>query len=125
MIYRISDSSVEVELDDVPEFLDVSPLRLEKLSNEQTHKKLVLAVQGLQRALASGYSLGKNILEIVFESASPRIIHRDNANAVRFHTFNENLDCSQTSAIQFCLDSVDVGITYGPPGTGKTTAVDE
>ena len=124
VIYRIRDSSVELALDDVPEFLDVSPLRLEKLSNEQTHKKLVLAVQGLQRALASGHSLGKNILEIVFESASPRIIHRDNANAdkgdssdhhVRFHPFNENLDCSQKSAIQLCLDCVDVGIIHGPP----------
>ena len=70
--------------------------------------------------------MGKNILEIVFGNAMPRIIRREKGNVdavdkksshqVRFQPLNQNLDCSQKSAIQLCLDCVDVGIIHGPPG---------
>jgi ATP-dependent RNA/DNA helicase IGHMBP2 len=135
VVYRIRDSSIELALEEIPDFLNVSPLRLEKLSNEQTHKKLVSAVQRVQRVLSNSVnsSLGKDILGIVFENALPRVHHRVTSDdeglgedqGIRFNPFNENLDASQKKAIQLCLDCVDIGIIHGPPGTGKTTAVVE
>lgn len=39
--------------------------------------------------------------------------------------FNENLNQSQKTAVQFALTRSDVGVIHGPPGTGKTTTVVE
>lgn len=39
--------------------------------------------------------------------------------------FNENLNQSQRTAVQFALTRSDVGVIHGPPGTGKTTTVVE
>lgn len=46
-----------------------------------------------------------------------------NNNPLKF--YNKNLNESQIDAIEFCLQTNELGLIHGPPGTGKTTTVVE
>jgi ATP-dependent RNA/DNA helicase IGHMBP2 len=46
-----------------------------------------------------------------------------NNNPLKF--YNKNLNSSQIDAIEFCLQTNELGLIHGPPGTGKTTTVVE
>jgi len=46
-----------------------------------------------------------------------------NNNPLKF--YNKNLNDSQIDAIEFCLQTNELGLIHGPPGTGKTTTVVE
>jgi len=119
VVYRLKDSSITVAFDDIPEDGLNSPLRLEKLANEVTYRRMKDALIQLSKAIQMGPSA--NLVPVLFGENSPM----RSKDAVKFSPFNKNLDDSQKEAISKALRSRDVFLLHGPPGTGKTTTIIE
>uniref|UniRef100_A0A0D9ZA21 DNA helicase n=1 Tax=Oryza glumipatula TaxID=40148 RepID=A0A0D9ZA21_9ORYZ len=119
VVYRLKDSSITVAFDDIPEDGLNSPLRLEKLANEVTYRRMKDALVQLSKGIQTGPSA--NLIPVLF-GENPPMISKDVA---KFSPFNKNLDESQKDAISKALRSRDVFLLHGPPGTGKTTTIIE
>ncbi|XP_015691311.2 DNA-binding protein SMUBP-2 isoform X1 [Oryza brachyantha] len=119
VVYRLKDSSITVAFDDIPEDGLNSPLRLEKLANEVTYRRMKDALIQLSKAIQTGPSA--NLVPVLFGESPPM----STKDAGKFSPFNKNLDESQKDAISKALRSRDVFLLHGPPGTGKTTTVIE
>eukprot|EP00879_Flechtneria_rotunda_P033153 GHRR01036690.1.p1 GENE.GHRR01036690.1~~GHRR01036690.1.p1 ORF type:complete len:541 (+),score=209.92 GHRR01036690.1:666-2288(+) len=124
LVYRVRDTCIVIAVDEPPdEGLD-QPLRLEKLANEVTYKRLQQTLQQLTRTnIVSQTELlpGIALLEVLFGSSPPRFA----ASAPAWKAVNGQLDPSQQAAVNLALRAQDVALIHGPPGTGKTTAIIE
>ncbi|CAG9467345.1 unnamed protein product [Pedinophyceae sp. YPF-701] len=124
VVYRITERTIVVAVDALPdEGLNV-PLRLEKLANEVTHRRLKDTLTQLTQAAASGTasaSPGAHLIDIVFGGAVPRF----HEAPLEWEPIDRGLDDSQVKAVGRALAARDVALIHGPPGTGKTTAVVE
>ncbi|BBH07366.1 DNA-binding protein, putative [Prunus dulcis] len=119
VVYRLKDSSITVAFDDVPEDGLNSPLRLEKLANEVTYRRMKDALIQLSKGVQKGPA--SDLIPVLFGERTPTVSKKD----VTFTPFNKNLDHSQKDAISKALSSKNVFLLHGPPGTGKTTTVVE
>ncbi|RLN17761.1 uncharacterized protein C2845_PM02G08280 [Panicum miliaceum] len=119
VVYRLKDSSIMVAFDDIPEDGLNSPLRLEKLANEVTYRRMKDALIQLSKAVQTGPCA--NLVPVLFGEKAPM----RTKDAMKFSPFNKNLDDSRKDAISKALGSRDVFLLHGPPGTGKTTTIIE
>ncbi|XP_044468454.1 DNA-binding protein SMUBP-2 isoform X2 [Mangifera indica] len=119
VVYRLKDSSITVAFDDVPEDGLNSPLRLEKVANEVTYRRMKDALIQLSKGVQKGPA--SDLVPVLFGDRSPAVSKKE----VTFNPFNSNLDHSQKDAISKALSSKNVFLLHGPPGTGKTTTVVE
>ncbi|EOY09337.1 DNA-binding protein, putative isoform 3 [Theobroma cacao] len=119
VVYRLKDSSITVAFDDVPEDGLNSPLRLEKVANEVTYRRMKDALIQLSKAVLKGPAA--DLVPVLFGERLPSVSKK----GVTFTPFNSSLDHSQKDAILKALSSKDVFLLHGPPGTGKTTTVVE
>lgn len=119
VVYRLKDSSITVAFDDIPEDGLNSPLRLEKLANEVTYRRMKDTLIELSKGIVKGPAA--DLVPVLFGENPPTTAKKD---AV-FSPFNKNLDHSQKDAIVKALSSKNVFLLHGPPGTGKTTTVVE
>ncbi|KAK4272545.1 hypothetical protein QN277_021086 [Acacia crassicarpa] len=119
VVYRLKDSSITVAFDDIPEDGLNSPLRLEKVANEVTYRRMKDAVVQLSKGVHKGPAA--DLIPVLFGERPPTVSKKD----VSFTLFNPNLDHSQKDAISKALSSKKVFLLHGPPGTGKTTTVVE
>lgn len=79
VVYRVRDAQLEIALDETPDdgTLD-GTLRLERLANETSHKRLVDAVRDIGRAGETGAGVdlarfpGARLVEVLFGSTKPR-----------------------------------------------------
>lgn len=119
VVYRLKDSSITIAFDDIPEEGLNSPLRLEKLANEVTYRRLKETLIQLSKGVQKGPAA--DLIPVLFGERPPTVIKK----GVTFTPFNSNLDHSQKDAISKALSSKNVFLLHGPPGTGKTTTVVE
>uniref|UniRef100_A0A1S3YXM8 DNA helicase n=1 Tax=Nicotiana tabacum TaxID=4097 RepID=A0A1S3YXM8_TOBAC len=119
VVYRLKDSSITVAFDDVPEEGLNNPLRLEKLANEVTYRRMKDTLIQLSKGVLKGPA--SDLVPVLFGERPPTMSKKD----VNFTPFNRNLDHSQKDAISKALSSKNVILLHGPPGTGKTTTVVE
>ncbi|OIV92335.1 hypothetical protein TanjilG_10545 [Lupinus angustifolius] len=118
VVYRLKDSSITVAFDDIPEDGLNSPLRLEKVANEVTYRRMKDALIQLSKGVKGPAT---DLVPVLFGERVPTISKKD----ASFTPFNKNLDHSQKDAISKALSSKNVFLLHGPPGTGKTTTVVE
>ncbi|PKI40094.1 DNA-binding protein SMUBP-2 isoform X1 [Punica granatum] len=119
VVYRLKDSSITVAFDDIPEEGLNGPLRLEKVANEITYRRMKDALIQLSKGVQKGPAA--DLIPVLFGERPPTISKKE----ATFRPFNPNLDHSQKDAISKALSSKNVFLLHGPPGTGKTTAVVE
>ncbi|KAJ0100293.1 hypothetical protein Patl1_20566 [Pistacia atlantica] len=105
--------------DDVPEEGLNSPLRLEKVANEVTYRRMKDALIQLSKGVQKGPA--SDLVPVLFGDRLPTLSKKE----ITFKPFNSNLDHSQKDAISKALSSKNVFLLHGPPGTGKTTTVVE
>ncbi|KAG6769225.1 hypothetical protein POTOM_024842 [Populus tomentosa] len=119
VVYRLKDSSITVAFDDVPDEGLNSPLRLEKVANEVTYRRMKDALIQLSKGVHRGPAA--DLIPVLFGERQPTMSKKD----VTFTPINSHLDHSQKDAISKALSSKNVFLLHGPPGTGKTTTVVE
>ncbi|KAF5750201.1 DNA-binding protein SMUBP-2 [Tripterygium wilfordii] len=119
VVYRLKDSSITVAFDDLPEDGLNSPLRLEKVANEVTYRRMKDTLIQLSKGIHKGPAA--DLVPVLFGERPPTLSKKN----ATFTSFNRNLDHSQKDAITKALSSKDVFLLHGPPGTGKTTTVVE
>eukprot|EP00897_Mesotaenium_endlicherianum_P009120 jgi/Mesen1/8236/ME000443S07386 len=119
IVYRVKDASIVVAVDDLPEDGLDAPLRIEKLANDVTYKRLKDTLGQLRRGGPRGAAA--DLVPVLFGERKPAFAKKP----VEFSPFNPGLDASQREAVSRALGATDVMLLHGPPGTGKTTAVVE
>ncbi|KAJ8761742.1 hypothetical protein K2173_004551 [Erythroxylum novogranatense] len=119
VVYRLKDSSITIAFDDVPEEGLNSPLRLEKVANEVTYRRMKDALIQLSKGVQQGPAV--DLVPVLFGDRPPIISKKE----ITFSPINANLDHSQKNAISKALSSRNLFLLHGPPGTGKTTTVVE
>ncbi|KAH9607739.1 hypothetical protein KSS87_008966 [Heliosperma pusillum] len=119
VVYRLKDSSITVAFDDIPEEGLNNSLRLEKVANEVTYRRLKETLTQMSKGVLKGPAA--DLVPVLFGEREPSRSKKD----VTFSPFNINLDHSQKAAISKAMSSNNVFLLHGPPGTGKTTTVVE
>ncbi|KAJ3695694.1 hypothetical protein LUZ60_001071 [Juncus effusus] len=119
VVYRLKDSSIIVAFDEIPDDGLNSSLRLEKVANEVTYKRMKDALNQLSSAVQKGPAV--DLIPVLFGEKKPTIPKK----TTQFSPFNKNLDDSQKAAVNKSLASKEVFLLHGPPGTGKTTTIVE
>ena len=121
VVYRVKESSITIAVEEMPdEGLDV-PLKLEKLANEVTYRRLATALRNLEDAGAVGPCPASGVIDVLFGRRPPRF----SSSIPKWTPINQSLDQSQEKAVELALSALDIAIIHGPPGTGKTTALIE
>ena len=127
VVYRVRDTQVEIAVDELPDGSLEGTLRVERLANETSHKRLVQALDRVKRAPSSSgdpggsVGVGARLVDVMFGNVPPRF----HTAAGTFTPVNPGLDASQIDAVAHALSAADVALIHGPPGTGKTTATVE
>jgi superfamily I DNA and/or RNA helicase len=104
--------------DELPDWLDESPLGLDWYFDETTFREMRIALQETLKARANRLSELREIL-LGYRPAYFR-------NAEGFaHHHTPQLNDSQNAALREALAADDAFVIHGPPGTGKTTTLVE
>jgi ATP-dependent RNA/DNA helicase IGHMBP2 len=117
VVSRRSPRGITVVLEDLPETFPDEPLRLDRVANDVTYRRLREALERLK-----GYRGGpaQQLRKAAFGGAEPGRSRREPALELPGH-----LDVSQQAAVRFALQAEEMALIHGPPGTGKTTTVVE
>ncbi|PHT86630.1 hypothetical protein T459_08736 [Capsicum annuum] len=94
VVYRLKDSSITVAFDDVLEEGLNNPLRLEKLVNEVTYRRMKDTLIQLSKGVLKGPA--SNLVPVLFGERQPTMSKKD----VNFTPLNRNLDHSQSLGTQ-------------------------
>ncbi|KAI3471579.1 hypothetical protein Pfo_028229 [Paulownia fortunei] len=89
VVYRIKDSSITVAFDDIPEEGLNSPLRLEKVANEVTYRRMKETLIQLSKGVLKGPAA--DLVPVLFGERPPTVSKKD----IKFTPVNSNLDHSQ------------------------------
>lgn len=113
IVYKLSETSVTIAVDEYPDEYISMPLKLEKIANHITHKRLCATLTEL-----GNDNIDSRVHNVMFNKIAP-----SKHPQISWEPLNENLDESQVKAVHNAIVSRDIALIHGPPGTGKTTAL--
>lgn len=117
VVVRVRPTKIVVALDEVPEEPLEEPLRLDRVANDVTYRRLR---EGLARLSSPARGPANRLREVLFGLRDPAFVAR-----IPLDPRDSSLDSSQREAVAFALSAQDLALIHGPPGTGKTTAAVE
>ena len=120
LVYRVREGALIVAVDDMPEEGLEQPLRLEKLANEVTYKRLRATLQLLAAPPTAEQQKrlpGRRLAEYAYGGggAAPRFA----AAEPKWTPVNARLDESQRRAVGLALRAHDFALIHGPPGADR------
>jgi ATP-dependent RNA/DNA helicase IGHMBP2 len=117
VVYRVLPRRITVALDVDPDEPFDEPLRLDRVANDVTYRRLK---EGLERLRTYARGPASRLRETLFGLRDPQ------GDAPRpLAPLDAGLDASQREAVAFALGAKEIALIHGPPGTGKTTAAVE
>ncbi len=117
VVYRLTPRRLTLALDSYQQDLSHGPLRLDRVANDTTYKRLRDVLDQLLRYRGGP---ADRLRKVLFGAEEPRF---DRQKAI--DDLDPVLDDSQREAVAFALAARDIALLHGPPGTGKTTTVAE
>ena len=117
VIFRMRRERITIALDELPEDPLEEPLRIDRVANDITYRRLRRALEALREGARGPAS---RLREVLFGIRDP-----DLGPPPAVQVLNSVLDASQREAVELALAARDVALIHGPPGTGKTTAAVE
>jgi superfamily I DNA and/or RNA helicase len=115
VVFRMSGSRVQVALDEDPDDIPDGPVRIDRVANDVTYRRIRDALRDLRTGKKGP---ARRLREILFGQRDPGELPQPGEIADA-----DYLNESQREAVSFALSARDVALIHGPPGTGKTTAV--
>ena len=113
VVVKITDSDITILVkDEVSVNVIPDRLKLYKLANTVSYKRMVNAMNGLTKIANEPTDLVK----VLFNQKEPTF-----KSDLEFEIFHdEKLNESQKKAVRHCLSANQIALIHGPPGTGKT-----
>jgi ATP-dependent RNA/DNA helicase IGHMBP2 len=118
VVYRVGERRITIALDEDPEEDFAEPLRLLRVANDVTYRRLESALESL-RAYERGPA--SRLRDLCFGLRDPRAPEPP----PDWTPLDAALDASQREAVALALGAQDLALVHGPPGTGKTTTLVE
>ena len=117
IVSRRTPGDITVVLEDHPDDFPAEPLRLDRVANDITYRRLREALEQLV-----GYRGGpaQRLRKVAFGGAAP-----GNSRGAPPLEMAAQLDASQQAAVRSALVAEEIALIHGPPGTGKTTTLVE
>ncbi|MEM7260379.1 MAG: IGHMBP2 family helicase [Planctomycetota bacterium] len=117
VVSRVRKDHLAVSLDQDLEEEFAGRLRLDKVANDVTYRRLR---EGLDRLKDERDPPARRLRSVLF---GERPVHTPESTPIS--PVDEKLDASQRAAVELALGSPDFALIHGPPGTGKTTTLAE
>jgi len=120
VVYRMTPRRVTVALDGAADVSLEEPVRLDKVANDTTYRRLLDVLDQLARYRGGP---ADRLRKVLFAEREPEFEEFETAGELG--NLDSRLDESQKEAVAFAVNSRDVALIHGPPGTGKTTTLVE
>jgi ATP-dependent RNA/DNA helicase IGHMBP2 len=117
VVSRVTSRRIAIALDEPPEDPLDEPVRIDRVANDVTWRRLR---EGLDRLEGTARGPASRLRDVLFGLREP-----ERGRPRPLDPIDPALDPSQREAVAFALEARDVALIHGPPGTGKTTALVE